>query len=475
MPTLKVRRKWRPSLALVIGGVCSLLIALPLVGVMAVRLTSSQFVRETERSLQTQAAFFAEAYAQAFEAKAVGEVGIPLPELLKELRTEEFYPADIQLAGLRRPILPPRPDPKPTSDPLLAPYWQVGEQLSALAVRAQRRTLAGYIATDLTGRIIASSGPSAGSLAHVREIREALSGKDVSTLRYRSDQTDRHPLTSISRNTSYRVFVAQPVVVGERIVGTVMLSRTPVSLQRFLYQERGTLTRIAAIMVVGAFLTGLLFWRFISGPIRALSAQSQAVADRSKPMPEPLSHYGAREVAELGQSVLSMAKTLNDRSATIETYTAHVTHELKSPVTVIIGAAELLSAADGPRRDKLVRTIHEEGERMNTLLDRLRTLAKARLVESSGSVALSDILPGLRAAFPALGIELSAESGARLPVSDEQAVMILTHLLRNAEQGRGRTGNAGKARRHAPDPRRRRRDLAQQSGPRARAVLHHPP
>ena len=56
----------------------------------------------------------------------------------------------------------------------------------------------------------------------------------------------------------------------------------------------------------------------------------------------PLAHYGTREFAQLSHSFLDMAEQLARRSDYIATFSAHLTHELKSPLTSIKGAAELL-------------------------------------------------------------------------------------------------------------------------------------
>lgn len=445
MPSAAVKQKWRPSLALVIGMVCALLIALPVIGVLAARLTSNQFVRETERSLLAQAAIFAEAYALAFETQGhEPAIGTFVSAEVRDRLESTYHPVEPSLSVFNGSVLPPRPDPQPSMRPIRAPYDKIGGPLSNLAARSKKTTLAGYVAVDAFGRVIAASGVGVGySLGHVEEVQAALEGRVATVLRYRTDQKNRHPLTSISRDTSYRVFVAHPVVVGDRVVGAVHLSRTPVDLPKFLFAERHTLAWIAAIMIGGAAVTGFLFWRLISHPIRALRRQSQKVASGAQPAPEPLRHYGIAELADLGGSVLSMARTLTDRSDAIESYTAHVTHELKSPVTSIVGAAELLESGgetmtDGRRR-KLYRNIQEEGRRMDALLGRLRELARARIMDGREHTRLSQILRRLREQYTEVEIVDHVAPDLTLPLPEEQAQIVLSHLIQNSAQaGAGR-------------------------------------
>ncbi|WP_050604852.1 ATP-binding protein [Ruegeria sp. 6PALISEP08] len=439
MPVLKVRQKWRPSLALVIGLVCLALVTLPIVGVLGARLSSNQFVRDTERSLLAQAALLAEVYAAAFaEQQTEPTLGYPLSDEQIAHRSQVYHPIPPRLDLFRGQVSDPRPDPVAVDTGIGAPYEKIAQSLSDLATLTKKTTLTGYLLLDHAGLIVASSGEGAGSLAHVPEVARALQGETVTLLRYRADQSNRHLLNSISRDTSYRVFVAHPVVVADRVIGAVYLSRTPMDLGKFLFQERYTLGYVTVFMVLSAALVGGLMWRLISKPIRDLSTQSRDVASGLKPVPDPVPHYGVRELAELGNSVVSMASTLSDRSTAIETYTNHVTHELKSPVTAILGAAELLADtppnAPADRQRKLVSNIQAESLRMTTLLDRLRDLARASIQADGSHTSLVDLITEAAHEFPRLNVDLKAPEDIDLPLSQDQGLIMLHHLLQNAQQ-----------------------------------------
>ena len=433
MPEGRVRAKWRPPLALVIAAVCFALVTLPVIGVLLARLGSDQFVRETERSLLAQSVIYGEVFAAAYRAvEPEPEHGAFLEPEQKAERAEDFTPIAPQLSVFRGDVLPPRPDGVPAQRPLRPPYAALAGVLSQLGIDAQRSTLASFRAIDAYGRVIAGTGEIGYDLGHVAEVRAALRGEVGRSVR-RKDFIERFPLNSISRNTSYRVYVARPVVVADRVVGAVYLSRTPLDLRKFMFQERVTLGLVAAIMVAGAALLGLLFWRLVAGPMRGLRDQALAVSRGERQAPEPLGHYGVAELADLGGAILSMARALGDRSRTVESYTAHVTHELKSPVTAILGAAELIDTGDEERRMRLSAAIREEAHRMTALLARLRELAQAKAVTGATHTDLGELATGLASDFPDLDV-VAEGALSDLPVSREQGEIVLIQLLRNASE-----------------------------------------
>lgn len=420
---------------MVIAAVCVALVSVPLVALLAVRLTSNQFVRETEQSLIQQGAIYAEIYAQTFSALDGPLVGAILSDAQKEHWGAKFHPARAHLNVRQDTVGPPRPDGTAVTAPLDPRYSAVTPRLIRLAKRSQRTTLAGVVFLDHAGRDLNSEG--APSLAALDEVKSALAGDIGAALRWRSDDFESHRFSSLSRDTGYRVFLTYPVLVDERVVGVVYLSRTPLNLGKFLFQERYALMIMLVSTLVGAGLIGLLLQRLISRPIHALRDRSRAIAAQRNPNVRAIGHYGLRELADLGESVSSMAATLSRRSQEISTYTDHVTHELKSPVTAVIGAAELLKS-DGITPDnklKLLDNIEVESRRMNSLLGKLREMTRVRTSHEGGSGRLADMIPDI----DGLSITSTAPLDTVLPISPEHGQMILQQMAQNSlAHGAGR-------------------------------------
>ncbi|MCV6592961.1 MAG: HAMP domain-containing histidine kinase [Silicimonas sp.] len=191
------------------------------------------------------------------------------------------------------------------------------------------------------------------------------------------------------------------------------------------------------IVAAGSFLAtlvlGWLLWRLILAPVQALAAKAEAI--RGGAAPDPLDQYGTPEIGELAQAVLDMAEVLQSREMAVRGYTDHVTHELKTPLTAIRGAAELLEAEEDlpPGTQRLVATIAGAEKRAVKLLGAARSIAAARMPEHRGSARLEDCVGRLRSRVGLLEIQVG-DAGEPLPLALSGLEVVLGHIVENAEE-----------------------------------------
>lgn len=151
--------------------------------------------------------------------------------------------------------------------------------------------------------------------------------------------------------------------------------------------------------------------------------------------------------------ILVMEKTLELRQANqeLEAFNHSVSHDLRSPMTLIKGYSDLLLAQYGPRLDEqgrnFIRSISAAIRRMNQMTEDLLNLSRAdNLPLRPETVDLSsmayDIIDELRAYQPARQVEFSA-AATMTALGDRNLLRLaLENLLRNAWKYTGKTAKA---------------------------------
>jgi two-component system sensor histidine kinase ChvG len=244
-------------------------------------------------------------------------------------------------------------------------------------------------------------------LAQRAEVRTALAGTPAARTRTRS------------RRPGVFLFVAEPLRAAGRGAGAVYVARSTQPVLVELYRIRSGLIRVLAVAFLGTGLVTALLALSISRPLGRLSRAAKRVAAGEPDVAIPVS--GGGEIEELGQSFALMKERLAARLRYIEDFAADVAHELKSPLTSIRGAAELLGegAADEPdARARFLRNIELDVARLDRLVSRLLELS--RIEASSEAVVPIDLEALLRraadrASAPDRPIELRVD-GALGPV-----------------------------------------------------------
>lgn len=432
--------KWRPTLGMVVTIMLVFILCLPITGIWAFRFYDSQLVRETEQELIVQAAFIEAIVIDKLENAATDD------NLLEKLNSRNFQNQkkshskliEAKLDLSTDAILPPREDPINVSTLPDGLFIEIGNSLNPILAQSQTKTLAGFRVLDPNGVIIAGRSEVGQSLAHVYEVREALEGKYTSVIRQRISDSPPPPIYAISRGTGIRVFVAMPIVYENKIAGVAYLSRTPSHFLRELYELKWKIALAIMSMLLVTFIIGYVFIRTIKGPIEALNDRTNRIAKGDQSAFEPLAHHGTRELASLSENLLSMSRQLRERSDYISTFATHVGHELKSPLTSIQGAAELLRySADEmseENKNRFITNIMSDTERLTKLVERLRDLAQADSSDHHGSSNLSECLAPLKERYPDLAIIYDVNPDIMIGLTKENSEIIFSNLLVNAIQ-----------------------------------------
>lgn len=173
--------------------------------------------------------------------------------------------------------------------------------------------------------------------------------------------------------TSTVLYVTAPIRRAGAIVGTVTLAKPTKSSNYFVDIAKKRLFRQSAVTLLAMLALSAALSVLVSRPIRRLTEYARKVRDGGSPK---LPKLGGGETAELGQAFEEMREALEGKKS-IERYVQTLTHELKSPLTAIQGAAELLEEGEMPaeKRALFLSNIRTETARIKQLIERLLELA----------------------------------------------------------------------------------------------------
>lgn len=424
-------------------------LALPLSGLWMLRLYESALIRQTESELIAQGAVVAAAYRGAWRA-AGGRVDETVPPLDPRWTRRPGFdapwlPRSASLDLARDEILPPAPAPEPAAPPAEEAARHAGERLEPMLREAQRTTLAGMRVVDRQGVVVASTGEGSGqSLAHQDEIRRALEGEPVSVLRLRGNGPAPSTV-AFDRGRTLRVFSALPVLEDDRVIGAVLVARTPRTISEALVGKRRHLALLALLLLGSVGALAALGSTAIGTPLRAVTRRAKRVADGERGAMEPLDRPVLREVAELSEALTRMAATLEKRADYIRDFAAHVSHEFKTPLTTIRGTVELmrehLAEMSDEERDRFLANMDAEAERLSRLVARLLELARADVMRGAeeGRCRPRAVAERLAEDGHADGVRMQVDGPADLAaaISEDALVTVLSNLRDNARQHGG--------------------------------------
>jgi two-component system sensor histidine kinase CreC len=260
-------------------------------------------------------------------------------------------------------------------------------------------------------------------------------GKDYSRwndvyLTLRGHYGARSTLDSPGDPTSSVMYVAAPIHDGPAIMGAVTIAKPNRTVQPVIERAERRLALLGAGVIASGLVIGALLSLWLSGAIRRLTGFALAVSEGSRASVPQLPGVELRQLAEALESM----RTQLEGKAYVERYVQTLTHELKSPLAAIAGAAELLRGDMQPeQRERFLKNIETETTRLQSLSERLLHLAQVeqrRGLEERASVGLRALVDELLdAQLPRLQ---ARHMQAKNEIPDEATVMGERFLVRQA-------------------------------------------
>lgn len=173
--------------------------------------------------------------------------------------------------------------------------------------------------------------------------------------------------------------IGTPITEGDKVLGIFVPLRMPFEgrPRELEFIERTNLTLLygALIGAVIALMLGIFLSRTLTRPIRELTQATHAVSEGDLSQ-----HVPVRSNDELGE----LAKAFNRMSAELsrsvnsrKQMTADIAHELRTPLSLILGHAEAVYDGVLPPTQENFEIIREEATRLEHLVNDLRILSLA--------------------------------------------------------------------------------------------------
>ena len=244
--------------------------------------------------------------------------------------------------------------------------------------------------TDTRGVVVFDSDNQAvgADYSRWRDVARVLRG-EYGARSSRADQDD-------PRSSS--MYVAAPVLRDGKLIGVLSISKPVVSLMPYAERARERVMRAGILLLLISAAIGIAFTLWLTWSLNRLRDYALAVAD-GRPAAPPVT--GGRQLSVLAKS-LALMRTRLDGKQYVEHYVQSLAHELKSPLTAIRGAAELLQESpSAPDAQRFAGNIGEQAERMQRIIERLLDLARVeqlQIPEERRRISVSEMIGAALAA-----------------------------------------------------------------------------
>ena len=131
---------------------------------------------------------------------------------------------------------------------------------------------------------------------------------------------------------------------------------------------------IAFILLWGALFLAILISNNISAPIKKMNRAAKRLAQGGYDADFRVNGY--REVTELSESLTNASEQLSRNDRLQKELIANISHDLRTPLTMIVGYSEVMRDIPGENTPENVQVIIDETERLALLVNDLLDLSK---------------------------------------------------------------------------------------------------
>ena len=151
---------------------------------------------------------------------------------------------------------------------------------------------------------------------------------------------------------------------------------------------------IMCLLIMGALIVALAISRVICAPLEKMSVSARKLAKGD--YSAEFSTGGYREAEELGEALNYAAEELAKTDNLQKELVANISHDLRTPLTMIKGYSEVMRDIPGENNPENVQVIIDETERLTELVNDMLDLSKIRAGTRKPEIEIFDLTETVR-------------------------------------------------------------------------------
>lgn len=198
------------------------------------------------------------------------------------------------------------------------------------------------------------------------------------------------------------MYVSAPIHYQNNIIGAITVARPVLSYGQYIENARAQILYVGILSAIALVVLALIVAIWLTQPLGLVTEYIRYIRSQKT---INLPRLGRRAFDLLAQGYENMRDALAGRHYVAD-YVQALTHELKSPLSAIRGAAELLQEPmPEPQRQKFLQNIEKETLRVQELVDHmmeLTALEQRRSIKTPQIIPLSPLLDELASSTQAI-------------------------------------------------------------------------
>ena len=219
----------------------------------------------------------------------------------------------------------------------------------------------------------------------------------------------------------------------------VMVSTTVEPLNATIRTIQSQYLVIATILIIVTIMLALLISKMVIKPINHLSLEAEKLPQGKYNNPDI--KINSKELIELNNTLTKANEEINKADKARKELLANVSHDLRTPLTMIVGYGEMMRDIEGENNEENINVIINEAKRLSSLVDDLLDVSrlesnqvKMHLEEVSLNEFLSDVYDQYLRYCQSLDIEFKLELANDAVVKMDKKYMsqVLYNFINNA-------------------------------------------